>query len=177
MREVSLLAPDSVVRRELARAYAPLVTTSLLRNWQSSPAEAPGREVSSPWPARIEIRSVEPQGSGCRVDGEIVYVTSADTSTAVDRRGVTIHVTEDDGWHVSAYTSSAPGRAGPATTGALDTSLASPASPSVDAGRDSRAAALADLQGRPSRAVMKDGVTATSFTRPADPATNDTPRG
>ena len=136
MREVSLLAPDSVVRRELARAYAPLVTTSLLRDWQASPAGAPGREVSNPWPARIDVHSVEPQRSGCRVDGEIVYVTSADTSTAVDRRGVTIHATDDDGWRVSAYTASAPGRAGPAPTGALDTPRASPAPPSVDAGRD-----------------------------------------
>jgi hypothetical protein len=111
MREVSLLAPDSVVRRELASAYEPLVTTSLLRAWQSSPAEAPGREVSNPWPARIEVRSVEPDAGGCRVEGEVVYVTSADTSTAVERRRVTIRVTDDHGWRASAYESPARGRA------------------------------------------------------------------
>ena len=53
MREVSLLAPDTVVRRELRDAYGALASDSLLRAWESAPANAPGREVSSPWPARI----------------------------------------------------------------------------------------------------------------------------
>jgi hypothetical protein len=48
--------------------------------------------VSNPWPARIEIRSVAPEDGGCRVDGDVVYVVTADTVHAVDRRAVSIHV-------------------------------------------------------------------------------------
>ena len=53
MRGVSLLGPDSVVRGELTIAYSDLVSEDLMREWQGAPANAPGREVSIPWPARI----------------------------------------------------------------------------------------------------------------------------
>lgn len=78
MKRVSLMAPDSVVVREIQDAYADAVTTDLLSEWLSDPSAAPGRSVSSPWPERIEVRSVEPAGvAACRVEGELVYLTSA----------------------------------------------------------------------------------------------------
>lgn len=44
-----------------------------------APDHAPGREISSPWPERIEIRSVAAAGPGrgC-VAGEVVYLTSVE---------------------------------------------------------------------------------------------------
>src|SRR5690606_21003737 len=56
---VSVLAPADIVRRDVREHYAPHVTPELLASWLDAPAAAPGREVSSPWPERIEIRSVE----------------------------------------------------------------------------------------------------------------------
>jgi len=103
MRLVSLLAPDSIVRRELLDAYAPLVTADLLDAWQRSPSTAPGRQVSNPWPARIDIRTVQPNGSDCLLGGDVVYVTSTDTLSAVERRPVTLTVSADSGWRVSSY--------------------------------------------------------------------------
>lgn len=114
-RLVSLLAPDSVVRRELADAYGDLVTPSLLADWQARPASAPGRQVSNPWPARLEITSMTGDSTGCRLEGEIIDVTTSDTLSPVDRRHVTMRITSQGGWRVSAYESvQARGVTGPA---------------------------------------------------------------
>jgi len=116
MREVSLLAPDSVVRRELRDAYASLVTAPLLDQWLRSPANAPGRRTSNPWPARIDVDSMVAEADGCRIEGDIVFVTTTDTTAAVDRDRVTLRVHNDSGWRVTAYTAAA------ARTAVVDTS-------------------------------------------------------
>jgi hypothetical protein len=105
MRLVSVLGPDSVVSRELTAAYQSLVTPELLSSWKESPAGAPGREVSNPWPARVEITSIEPDGAECQVEGRLIFVTTADTLSAVEQRPVTIRLRNEGGWKVSAFTS------------------------------------------------------------------------
>jgi len=107
MRRVSLLAPDTIYARALNDAYASLVTPELLARWKKDPAYAPGRQVSNPWPARIEIKSVESRGADCRVVGNVVYVSTSDTLSAVDRRPVTITVRNEQGWRISGYEQSA----------------------------------------------------------------------
>lgn len=92
MRLVSLLAPDSIVKRALADAYGSLVSQPLLDAWQTNPRSAPGREVSNPWPARIDVRSIARDGADCRVEGDVVYVTGTDTTRAVERRAVSLRV-------------------------------------------------------------------------------------
>lgn len=102
LKRVSLLAPDSIVVGEIRAAYASLVTPELLARWTSNPSRAPGRDVSSPWPERIEIRSVEDAGEGsCRVEGEVIYATSADADAA--RMPVSVEVRDAGGWRVSGY--------------------------------------------------------------------------
>ena len=126
MRRVSLLAPDSIAAREIADAYGPLVTPELLHAWQATPAGAPGRQVSNPWPARIDIRSMQAESGACRVEGDVVYVTTADTSAVVERRPVTVHVRQSDG-RVSAF--DAPAKNGNRTDANADPSAhAAPAS-------------------------------------------------
>jgi hypothetical protein len=108
---VSLLAPDSVVEREIREAYAPLVTPALLDRWLAEPARAPGRDVSSPWPERNEVSSVAAAGEGrCRVEGAVVYVTSAERAAggAAARLPVTLLVIADGGWRVDEYRAEAP---------------------------------------------------------------------
>jgi hypothetical protein len=107
MKRVSLLAPDSVLAREIRQAYAPLVTPDLLAAWIAEPARAPGRDVSSPWPERIDIRTVEAAGTElCRVEGDLVYVTSAELTKggAAVRKPVVLEVRSDGAeWRISAY--------------------------------------------------------------------------
>jgi len=100
MRSVSLLGPDSIVRAEMDRAYGDVVSPELLATWKEAPRAAPGREVSNPWPARIQIDSVHAENDACRIDGDVVYVTSADTLSAVARTPVTIRVVDQ---RIAAY--------------------------------------------------------------------------
>jgi hypothetical protein len=77
LSDVSLLAPDAA--EQLRAAYESLVTPQLLAAWVAEPTRAPGRAVSSPSPDRIEVGSVSAAGADtCRVEGEVVYLTSAD---------------------------------------------------------------------------------------------------
>ncbi len=103
MRRVSLLAPDTIVARDMTGAYGALVTPELLASWKKDPSHAPGRQVSNPWPARIEIKSVDSRGAECRVTADVVYVLTSDTLSAVDRRPVTVTLRDQNGWRVSAY--------------------------------------------------------------------------
>jgi hypothetical protein len=103
MRMVSLLAPDSIVTRELRDSYGALVTPALLSLWQKSKATVPGRQVSNPWPNRIEINALTP-GSDCQVEGDVVYVTTEDTTVEVERRKFVLQMKEDaSGWRVNAF--------------------------------------------------------------------------
>lgn len=115
MRRVSLLAPDTIVAREMSDAYGALVTPELLATWRKDPAQAPGRQVSNPWPARVEIKSVESRGSECRVTADIVYVATSDTLSAVERRPVTFTLRAQQGWRVSGYDQRASESPSPST--------------------------------------------------------------
>lgn len=102
MRLVSLLAPDTVRDREIREAYADLVTPSLLEAWLADRSRAPGRETSSPWPERIEVRSVAAEnGAACVVEGDVVHVTSVGQETF--REPVTLRVVENGGWRIAEY--------------------------------------------------------------------------
>jgi hypothetical protein len=113
MKHVSLQAADSVIVRQIREAYAPLVTPDLLETWIGNPAHAPGRQVSSPWPDRIEVRSVKAgRDNSCLVEGEVVYLTSVELTEGgtAARESVTLQVVADSAWRVSAYS---PGAGGP----------------------------------------------------------------
>jgi hypothetical protein len=106
LRDVSLLAPDSLVQQQIREAYAPYVTPGLLDIWVARPDSAPGRQVSSPWPERIAIDSVNPAGlRTCRVVGRVIYTTSASrTQGDTLRERVVVRVTGDSVWRIDHYT-------------------------------------------------------------------------
>jgi hypothetical protein len=113
LKRVSLLAPDSIVLGEIRQAYGSLVTPALLERWTATPNRAPGRKVSSPWPDRIEVRSIEAGAGGCHVRGDVIYVTSgAQPSGSIGaRESVVLHVAPGTGgWRITDYsaTSSYP---------------------------------------------------------------------
>ena len=105
LQRVSLQAADSVVVREMRDAYAPLVTSELLTTWTSNPRSAPGREVSSPWPARIEVRTVHAaEAGGCRVEGDLIYESSAPGAfDSALRQPVSVVARDTNGWRIVSY--------------------------------------------------------------------------
>lgn len=134
MKEVPLLASDSAVQAAIRKSYGPLVTRDLLDEWLANPSSAPGRRVSSPWPDRIEIRSVAAAPDGCLVAGSVLYVTSADTTAAGALRSpVEIALRNADGWRISAYEDEETPGSGSAMDGSAD--VDAPADTSGDAAR------------------------------------------
>lgn len=59
LQMVSLTAPNDLVAASIAENYSDYVTPELMQKWQADPQSAPGREVSSHWPDRIEILRME----------------------------------------------------------------------------------------------------------------------
>jgi hypothetical protein len=58
------------------RSRALLFLLLAARSLDSNRMDAPGRNVSSPWPARIDIGDVTNDGNRSVIDGDIVEVTS-----------------------------------------------------------------------------------------------------
>jgi hypothetical protein len=109
LRMVSVLAPPEQLSESLQDHYGPYVTTLLLGGWLSDPASAPGRQTSSPWPARIEVQDARPIGdSAVDIEAEVVYVTGIDPESVEDvvlREPVSIRVVrgQDDAWRISEW--------------------------------------------------------------------------
>ena len=96
LRNVSVLAPDSVRVQEMRRAFGDLVSADLLDAWIADPANAPGRQTSNPWPRGIEITDVSTSADGkCVVTGDVIEVASTDTTDVVARRSVQITLGAD----------------------------------------------------------------------------------
>jgi hypothetical protein len=86
LKQVPLLAPDSTRTRAIQSQYAGLVSPLLLADWSDNPRHAAGRLTSSPWPERIEIRTMARKSNRVFVvDGEIVERTSADSASESGR--------------------------------------------------------------------------------------------
>jgi hypothetical protein len=111
MRRVSVLAPSAAAARDIGEQYGDLVAPELLATWQRTPANAPGRATSNPWPARVEIDSTHQTDDECRVRGHVVLVTTADTNTAVERESVSAVLTDSNGWRITHWQGRAAARA------------------------------------------------------------------
>jgi len=81
LKEVSLSAPGEIVSQEIETIYAPFVSSTFLLNLTNDPTRAPGRDVSSPWPEKIEIISMEKLDSHTiQVKGKIILMTSVEVA-------------------------------------------------------------------------------------------------
>ena len=77
LQAVPLLASQEVAAQSMKDNYGSFVSPALLAKWQQDPANAPGRTVSSPWPERIEILSMEKiSADDYQVKGNIIEITS-----------------------------------------------------------------------------------------------------
>jgi hypothetical protein len=118
LQAVSLLAPSDQVKQSMQAEYGGLVAPELLAQWQSNPQTAPGRVTSSPWPDRIEVRSVDQVRDGYRVTGEVIEVTSVEKAKggAAVRRPITLEVGKVGGrWMITAVTLAPYANAGTVT--------------------------------------------------------------
>ena len=107
LMRVDLLADSRELGNTAREVYGPYVTTLQLGTWLSDIRSLPGRETSSPYPARIEVRDAVPFGNAAfDVTGDIVYLTSVDGDPVV-REPVRIRVVrgQDGAWRISEWNS------------------------------------------------------------------------
>jgi hypothetical protein len=103
LQNVPIAASREIASEAIRRHYSGLVDPQLLAAWAASPATAPGRRVSSPWPQRIEVTSSSPDDAETIVRGEIVEMTSTGESGRVP---VTIRLRRNDSsWLITAFES------------------------------------------------------------------------
>ncbi len=107
MQKVSVLAPPAAMRPQLKKVYGGLLTSALLQAWLDDPSQAVGREVSSPWPAGIDVDDVDcPTTTRCRVQGQVRYLTSNEVEHGgvAERRPIRLRVERKTaaGWRIAA---------------------------------------------------------------------------
>ena len=79
LKNISLMAPQDIVKESLQKTYGELAAPALLTEWQNDPQNAPGRVSSSPWPERIDIIKLEKlTDQKYEVKGEIIEMTSVE---------------------------------------------------------------------------------------------------
>ena len=79
LQKVSILAPEDQVKESIEENYGDFLSSSLLSEWLNDPQSALGREVSSPWPDRIEILDMGKSSNHTyEVKGEIIEITSVE---------------------------------------------------------------------------------------------------
>lgn len=100
-KSISLQADPELLKSDIQQNYGTFVTDTLLQQWRADPTHAPGRLTSSPWPDRIEIDSITPQGAGYSVSGHIVMMSS--TGKAGEVPVVMIVLNKDGEWRIAAY--------------------------------------------------------------------------
>lgn len=91
----SLLADKEIVSKSMQENYGDFVAPELLAKWKSNPESAPGRTVSSPWPDRIEVQSIEKVSEGIyKVKGEIIEITSVEQKNGgvAAKRAITLEI-------------------------------------------------------------------------------------
>lgn len=106
LKNVPLSGEEDIAKDALADYYAPYITPELLTSWQERPVTAPGRRTSSPWPDRIEIKSIASQGAGYIVNGDIIYMTSVEVAEGGESQRVPVVIQvikTDEGWRIAAY--------------------------------------------------------------------------
>jgi hypothetical protein len=101
-KNVSLLAPDA--GKQIQSQYSAYVTPELLATWMQSPALAPGRETSSPWPDRIVIDNlVVYDESSADVSGTVIEMTSASSEPAATYPVKIGLIKSGSTWLISSY--------------------------------------------------------------------------
>ena len=87
LKSVDLLSPEEMIVQSIQQNYSPYLTANLLMKWTFDPFQAMGRFVSSPWPDRIEIDSMERiDDNTVKVKGYVIWVVSGNGTLDVTDR-------------------------------------------------------------------------------------------
>lgn len=109
LKMVSLLAPQDIIKESMEEYYGGYVTPRLLDEWINAPMQAPGRFVSSPWPERIDILTVDKlYEEEYEVTGNIIELTSTELEEGgiASKKLIKMNIKKYDGkWMIDAFKS------------------------------------------------------------------------
>jgi hypothetical protein len=107
LKNVSLLAPEDVVKASIQENYGNYVAPALLEKWQEDLVNVPGRVTSSPWPERIDVTKVQKiSDSRYDIQATIIEMTGVEMAGGgiAGQRTVTLTVEKyEDRWLISGY--------------------------------------------------------------------------
>lgn len=105
LKNVPLTGDSAAITKAIDDNYAEFVTPELLADWKANHAHAPGRLTSSPWPERLTVSAMIPQGMGRIVNGEVILVTSAQKAgESAETVPYVAQIVQIDGeWKIAAY--------------------------------------------------------------------------
>ena len=97
LTSVDLLSPEDMIAENIQKYYSPYLTADLLMKWTFDPFQAMGRFLSSPWPDRIEIDSMERiDDNTIKVKGYVIWVVSGNGTLDVTDRVPTVLIVKKD---------------------------------------------------------------------------------
>lgn len=105
LKNVSLTASPDLLRTQMTQEYSAYLAPGLLEAWIQNPSDALGRQTSSPWPARIQVGSMEDAPNGHIVHGTVIEVVngSGGAEEIVGTYPVDITVQNVEGnWRITA---------------------------------------------------------------------------
>lgn len=82
LQTVSLLAPETDRGAAMESNYSGYVAPELIAAWATDSSQALGRTTSSPWPEKIDIVTVRPDGKDFIVEGNVIEVANTERGTA-----------------------------------------------------------------------------------------------
>lgn len=109
LKNVPLTASQEILSASLKKEYETTVAPALLTRWIQGPKNAPGRATSSPWPERIEIKSMEKVGDYYEIVADIVEMTSAEVEGGTESGRTAVYLTAalvNSKWQVVEYQTS-----------------------------------------------------------------------
>lgn len=97
LTSVDILSPEDIIAEDIQKYYSPYLTTNLLSKWVFDPYQAMGKFVSSPWPDRIEIDSMERlDDNTVKVKGYVIWVVSGNGALDVTDRVPAVLIVKKD---------------------------------------------------------------------------------
>ncbi len=107
MQNVNTQASPESIAEAVRAYYGPYLDPQLAVDWERGMVAVPGRNASSPWPARIEIASITPAGNNAYiVKGKVIEVTSKEVASGgvAASYNVTIRLELENGtWLITKF--------------------------------------------------------------------------
>ncbi|MDQ5883006.1 MAG: hypothetical protein QG648_361 [Patescibacteria group bacterium] len=105
LKKVSLTSPVEQLKQEIKENYQDFLAPDLLAEWLAEPSQSLGRLTSSPWPDRIEIKSIITlEENKYLVKGDLIEVTSVEVVSGgkASSRPIELTVENSNGkWFIS----------------------------------------------------------------------------